>query len=348
MSLRKPSGDVALRSLADNLEEKDMNQVKKRLNFPAVVALFGLVVVACVALLGCAEKKEKRVVGFSQMENDSPWRVAETNSLKAEAGKRADRFELIVTDAEGQTSKQVSDVKDLISRGVSAIFLAPREFEALAPALQAAKEARIPVFLIDRAAAGKAGEDYVTFIGSDFVNQGGSAARWLIPEVSAKASIVELTGTVGSSVARDRSQGFHEEIKRHPDMKVIASETGDFRRDVGQEVMGRIIKSQGKKITAVYAHNDQMALGAIEALKAAGMQPGRDVIVVSVDGEKAAFEAIAKGELGATVESSPRFGPLAFNTLEKYFNGLKLPPRIIIEDRLFDKRNAQEYMGEAY
>jgi ribose transport system substrate-binding protein len=112
--------------------------------------------------------------------------------------------------------------------------------------------------------------------------------------------------------------------------------------------MGKIIKSQGKKITAVYAHNDQMALGAIEALKAAGLQPGRDVIVVSVDGEKAAFEAITKGELGATVESSPRFGPLAFNTLEKYINGLKLPPKIIIEDRLFDKRNAQEYMSEGY
>lgn len=325
-----------------------MNHVNKRESFPAMVALFWLVAVACVALPGCAEKKVKKVIGFSQMENDTPWRIAETNSIKAEAGKRADRFELIVTDAEGQTSKQVADVKDLISRGVSAIFLAPRELEALAPALQAAKEARIPVFLIDRAATGKAGEDYVTFIGSDFVNQGGSAARWLIPEVNAKAGIVELTGTVGSSVARDRSQGFHDEIKRHPNMTVIASETGDFRRDLGQEVMGKIIKSQGKKITAVYAHNDQMALGAIEALKAAGLQPGRDVIVVSVDGEKAAFEAITKGELGATVESSPRFGPLAFNTLEKYINGLKLPPKIIIEDRLFDKRNAQEYMSEGY
>ncbi|MDQ3686547.1 MAG: ABC transporter substrate-binding protein [Acidobacteriota bacterium] len=324
-----------------------MSHFDKKQNYTAA-ALFWLVAAACVAFMGCAEKKEKRVVGFSQMESDSPWRLAETNSIKAEAGKRADRFELIVTDAQGQTSKQVADVKDLIARGVSAIILAPREFEALAPALQAAKEARIPVFLVDRAAAGKAGEDYVTYLGSDFVNQGGSAARWLIPEVDAKADIVELTGTVGSSVARDRSQGFHDEIKRHPNMKLVASETADFRRDLGREVMAKIIQSKGKKFTAVYAHNDQMALGAIEALKAAGMQPGKDVMVVSVDGERAALEAIAKGELGASVESSPRLGPLAFNTLEKHFNGLKLPPKITVEDRLFDKRNVQEHIAEAY
>lgn len=325
-----------------------MSHFDKKQSHTAAAVLFWLVAAACVVFTGCAEKKEKRVVGFSQMESDSPWRLAETNSIKTEAGKRADRFELIVTDAQGQTQKQVADVKDLIARGVSAIILAPREFEALAPALQAAKEARIPVFLVDRAAAGKAGEDYVTYLGSDFVNQGGSAARWLIPEVSAKADIVELTGTVGSSVARDRSQGFQDEIKRHPNMKVVASETADFRRDAGREVMAKIIQSKAKKFTAVYAHNDQMALGAIEALKAAGMQPGKDVLIVSVDGEKAALEAIAKGELGASVESSPRLGPLAFNTIEKHFNGLKLPPKITVEDRLFDKRNVQEHIAEAY
>ena len=301
-----------------------------------------------LSLAGCAEEKPKTVVGFSQMVNDTPWRITQTNSIKQEAAKRAAKFELIVTDAQDQTAKQVADVNDLIARKVNAIFLSPREFDALAPALQAAKQAQIPVFLLDRTAAGKPGEDYVTFIGSDFVAQGANAARWLVAETGAKASIVELTGTPGSSVARDRSQGFNEQVKTRPNMKVIASETGDFSRERGQQVMADIIKSKGKQITAVYAHNDQMALGAIEALKAAGMQPGKDVMVISIDGEKAALEAIIKGELSATIESSPRLGPLAFDTLERHLNKLRVQPKVPVEDRLFDKNNAREFVDAAY
>ncbi len=311
------------------------------------VLIVSLMILTCMALVGCAQEKERKVIGFSQMEEDSPWRVAETNSMKAEAGKRADKYELIMTNAEGQTSKQVSDVRDLIARGVSAIFLAPREFDALAPALQAAKEARIPVFLIDRVSAGKAGEDYVTFIGSDFVLQGGNAARWLVAEMDAKANIVELTGTEGSSVARDRSKGFHDDIDQRQNMTVIASETADFSREKGKQVMENIIKSK-KKFNAVFAHNDQMVLGAIEALKSAGMRPGQDVKIVSIDGERAALEAILRGELNASVESNPKFGPVAFDTLEKYLAGRKLLPKIIVEDRLYDKRNAEEYVEAAY
>jgi galactofuranose transport system substrate-binding protein len=299
-------------------------------------------------LTGCAKKKDKLVVGFSQMENNNPWRIAETNSMKEEADKRADKYQLLVTDAQGQTSKQVSDVEDLIARRVDAIFLAPREYEGLAPALQAAKEANIPVFLIDREAAGAAGQDYVAFLGSNFVEQGKRAAQWLIQQTSGKAGIVELTGTAGSSVARDRSQGFNEEIRNHPDMKIIASQTGDFSRATGQKVMENIIQSLGKQITAVYAHNDEMALGAIQALKAAGMKPGQDVIVVSVDGERAALESIIAGDMGATVESNPRFGPLAFDTLEKYFRKETIPPKIILEDRFFEASNARQHVGSAY
>lgn len=301
-----------------------------------------------LALAGCAKKKDKLVVGFSQMENNNPWRIAETNSMKDEAQKRADRFELVQTDAQGQTSKQVSDVEDLIARKVDAIFLAPREFEGLAPALQAAKAAKIPVFLIDREAAGKAGEDYVAFLGSNFVEQGKRAAEWLAKQTNGKAGIVELTGTAGSSVARDRSAGFMDEIKKHADMKVIASQTGDFSRAQGQKVMENIIQAKGAEITAVYAHNDEMALGAIQALKAAGRKPGQDVTIISIDGEKAALESIAAGELGATVESNPRFGKLAFETLEKHLKGEKIPTKIILEDRFFDKANAAQFIAEAY
>jgi ABC-type sugar transport system substrate-binding protein len=313
----------------------------------AVMALF-------VLSSGCAKKGAgggaggKMVVGFSQMENNGPWRIAETNSMKEEARRRGDKYELVVTDAQGQTSKQVSDVEDLIARRVKAIFLAPREFEGLAPAIQAAKQAGIPVFLIDREAAGKAGEDYVTFIGSNFVEEGQRAGEWLVKQSNGKAGIVELTGTAGSSVANDRSQGFKNAIKDKPEMQIIASQTGDFTRATAQKVMENIIQSKGKEITAIYAHNDEMALGAIQALQAAGMKPGKDVLVVSVDGEKAALQAIAQGTMNVSVECNPRFGPIAFDTLEKHLNGEKVSTKIIVPDRFFDQSNAQQFVNEAY
>ncbi|MEO8620521.1 MAG: ABC transporter substrate-binding protein [bacterium] len=306
-----------------------------------------VVLVALVCVTSCARKKSSEfVVGFSQMESDNPWRLAETKSLKDEAAKRG--IELVVTDAQGQTSKQVADVEDLIARKVNLILLAPRVFDGLAPALQAAKAAHIPVILLDRAAAGKAGEDYVTLLVSDEVEEGRRAARWLAEQTKGTASIVELAGTPGASVADDRAAGFREVLAKYPNMKIIASQTGNFSRATGQGVMQNIAQSLGKKITAVYAHNDEMALGGIQAMISAGLKPGTDVTVVSVDGERAALEAIERGELGATVECNPRFGPLAFDTIEKFRKGEKLPPKIIVTDRFFDKSNAKQSIADAY
>lgn len=280
------------------------------------------------------------------MESDNPWRLAETKSLKDEATKRG--IQLVVTDAQGQTAKQVSDVEDLIARQVDVILLAPREFEGLAPALQAAKKAKIPVILVDRAAAGTPGVDYVTLLASNFIEQGRRAGDWLAAQTNGKANIVELSGTPGASVAADRAQGFRDAISKHPDMKIIATQTGNFSRATAQGVMQNLAQSLGKKINAVYAQNDEMALGAIQALRAAGLIPGSDVIVVSVDGERAALEAIERGDLGATVESNPRFGPLAFDTIEKLRTGEPLPPKILITDRFFDKSNAKQFVPDAF
>lgn len=304
-------------------------------------------VLATATLAGCQKRDEgKFVVGFSQMESDNPWRIAQTQSIRDEAAKRG--YELVVTDAQGQTAKQVSDVEDLIARRVDLILLAPREFEGLAPALAAAKEANIPVILVDREAAGKAGEDYITFLGSNFVQQGERAADWLAKETNGQARIVELTLTPGSSVARDRGAGFRQGIAGHPGMQIIASQTGDASRAQGQRVMQNILQSMGRQITAVYAHNDEMALGAIQAIQAAGLKPGVDIKVVSIDGQRAALEAIQRGELGATVESNPRFGPLAFETITKVRASEQVPPKILIEDRFFDRANAAQFVSEAY
>ena len=295
---------------------------------------------------GAAGGGDTLVVGFSQMESDNPWRIAETQSLRDEAQKRG--IQLVVTDAQGQTAKQVSDVEDLIARRVDVILLAPREFEGLAPALQAAKAANIPVILIDRAAAGTPGQDYVTLLASNFIEQGQRAAEWLAQATGGKAQIVELSGTPGSSVAADRAKGFREGIAKYPDMKILASQTGNFTRAQGERVMQNLAQSLGPRVTAVYAHNDEMALGAIQALKATGRKPGQDVTIVSVDGQRAALEAIQAGELGATVESNPRFGPLAFDTIDKWRKGEPIPEKIILTDRLFDGKNAGQYVNEAY
>ena len=312
-------------------------------------AVLSLVALSLVATSACTRKKEagsSYVVGFSQMESNNPWRIAQTKSLREEAAKKG--VSLVVTDAQGQTSKQVSDVEDLIAQRVNVILLAPREFEGLAPALAAAKKANIPVILVDREAAGKPGEDFVTFLGSNFIEQGRRAAEWLATATKGKADIVELTLTPGSSVARDRAAGFREGIAKYPGMKIIASQTGDASRAKGQAVMQNLVQSLGNKITAVYAHNDEMALGAIQALKDAGKKPGTDVIVASIDGEKAGLEAIQRGELAVTVESNPRFGPLAFETIDKLRNKQPIPTKILLTDRLFDKTNAAQFVAEAY
>lgn len=326
------------------------------MKFSAKQKLLSLITILSIALIfaGCARKSAngtsdgKKVIGFSQMENNGPWRIAETKSMRDEAGKRGDKYELAVTDAQAQTSKQVSDVEDLIARRVNAIFLAPREFEGLAPALQAAKAAKIPVFLIDREAAGKVGDDYVTFIGSNFVQQGERVGEWLAQKTGGKAGIVELQGTAGSSVANDRSKGFMNVIGKNPEMKILASQPANFTRAEGQKVMENLIQAHNKAITAVYTHNDEMALGAIQALKAAGMNPGKDVLVVSIDGQKSALEAIIAGDMNITVESNPRFGPIAFDTYEKFLRGEQLPPKITLEDKFYDAKNAAQFVNEAY
>jgi ribose transport system substrate-binding protein len=312
----------------------------------------GAWLVAALALLlggacSSSSKDEGRfVVGFAQVESDDPWRAAQTQSLRDEAARRG--IDLLVTDAQGQTAKQLSDVEDLIAREVSVILLAPREYAGLAPALASAREAGIPVILLDREAAGRPGQDYVTFVGSNFAEQGRRAAEWLVRETNGDAQIVELSGTTGASVSADRARGFREGIAGHPKMRIIASRSGDFSRATGQQVLQEIAQTRGAQITAVYAHNDEMALGAIQALIGAGRRPGQDVKLVSIDGERAALEAIEQGDLGATVESSPHFGPVAFEVIAKVRRGEPVPPRIVLTDRFFDKSNASRFKADAY
>lgn len=293
-------------------------------------------------------KKDKYKVGFSQVETNNPWRIAETESMKAEATKLG--HELVYTDAGGSEAKQIADVESMIAQKVDLIFMAPRSEQALAEAVLKAKAACIPVILLDRdvdhsiAAPGK---DFVTMIGSDFVEEGRRTAEWLANATNQTATIIELEGTVGSSPANDRKKGFDEEIAKYPNMKIVASQSGDFARDKGRQVAETLLQAH-PDTTAIYAHNDEMAIGAIAALEAAGKVPGKDVIVVSIDGTKDATQAILDGTLGATCECSPKFGPKAFEVMAGYANGETYPAKIVNPDRFFDITNAAEYLPEAY
>lgn len=302
---------------------------------------------AAAPIVGCRKPRAPVTVGFSQMANVGAWRIAETTSMREEAARRAGH-ELIVTDAQDSTAKQIGDVEDLVARRVDALFIAPREFEGLEPALEAAARRRVPVFLVDRAAAGIPGVDYATFLGSDFVAQGRRAGEWLARARGGKARIMELAGTPGSSVAQDRARGFREAIGAYPGMSIVGSQPAHFVRAAALGVMENVLPGHGQKLDAVFAHNDEMALGAIQAIRSAGRRPGEDVLVVSIDGERLALEAILRGELGASVESNPRFGPLAFGALDRLRAGEALPPRILLEDQLFDRTNAAAFVERAY
>jgi ABC-type sugar transport system substrate-binding protein len=284
-------------------------------------------------------------IGFAQVENNNPFRIAETNSLKAAAKARG--VDLLVTDAQSNTPKQVADMQDMVAQGVDVIIVPPREELGLTPALETAREAGVPVIFTDRSAVATPCRDYLTFIGSDFVEQGKRAAEWLVKATKGKAKVAELIGTVGATATNDRGEGFASVLKQHKGMELVAEQSGDFARAPGQNVMEQILGAN-PDLTAVYAQNDEMALGAIQALKDAGKRPGKDVQVVSVDGSRDAIEAIIRGELGATIETNPRFGPLAMDTIQRFIDGKPIPTKVIVKDRLFDRSNARDYVEYAY
>jgi ABC-type sugar transport system substrate-binding protein len=295
------------------------------------------------------EEKPNYRVGFAQMESNNPWRIAETQSFRDVAEQC--NWQLTVTDAGGSATKQVADVNSLIAQGVDAIFLPPREEKALVPAVMRARSAGIPLFLVDRTVdegAARAGEHYVTFMGSDFVEQGRIAAQWLVDNFEGEqANIIELEGTTGASAANDRKEGFDAVIAQQDNMEIIASQSGDFSRNTGRQVMETLLQSY-PDINVVYAHNDEMAIGAIQALELAGRTPGEDVTLVSVDGTRDALQAILDGKLGVTVESSPHFGPIACDVLNRYAAGEEIEPWVRVEDRVFTADNAAEHIDEAY
>lgn len=288
------------------------------------------------------EEKDSYRVGFSQTESNNPWRLAETDSMRKMA--EDNDWQLVFTDAAGSASKQVADVQSMIAQQVDVVVIAPREEIPLVPAVMAAKGAGIPVILVDRnvdQSLAQAGRDYVTFIGSDFIEQGTIAAQWLVDNFEGETGkIIQLEGTTGSSPANDRASGFQDVIADNPNFEIVASQSGNFARDLGRQVTEALIRTH-PDANIIYAHNDEMAIGAIAALGAAGRTPGEDVTVVSIDGTCDAMQAIIDGKMAITVGSSPFMGPYVADVMHDYAAGEEIPEWVRIEDVTYTPANAE-------
>ena len=264
--------------------------------------------VAFSACLASGVSAQSLTVGFSQIGSESGWRAAETTVTKQEAEKRG--IDLKFADAQQKQENQIKAIRGFIAQGVDAILVAPVVATGWESVLQEAKEEEIPVILLDRQI--EAPEDlYLTAVTSDQVHEGKVAGDWLVKEVGDKpCNVVELQGTTGSSPAINRKKGFEEALAGHDNIKITRSQTGDFTRTKGKEVMESFIKAEGggKEICAVYAHNDDMAVGAIQAIKEAGLKPGSEIKIVSIDAVPDIFKAMADGEANATVVGSTSAG----------------------------------------
>ena len=306
-------------------------------------SLIGMLPVAALA-------QKKLVLGFAQVGAESEWRTANTESIKS-AAKEAG-IELKFSDAQQKQENQIKAIRSYIAQKVDVIAFSPVVETGWDTVLLEAKAAKIPVVLTDRSVNSKDNSLYVTFMGSDFVEEGRKAGRWLTEKMKDQkgdVNIVELQGTVGSAPAIDRKKGFEEIIKADPKFKIIRSQTGDFTRAKGKEVMEAFLKADGKKINVLYAHNDDMAIGAIQAIEEAGMKPATDITIISIDGVKGAFEAMMAGKLNVSVECSPLLGPQLMSAVKDIKAGKTLPKRIVTVESIFPMEvAAKEFPSRKY
>jgi simple sugar transport system substrate-binding protein len=301
------------------------------------------VMILLIAHVSGAQDGPALTVGFAQVGTESDWRIAFTEAVFTEAEARG--IQLMFSDAGNNQDKQISAIRSFIADRVDAILLAPVIETGWDAVLREARDAGIPVVIIDRNVT--ADESlYLTRVSSNFVHEGRLAAAWLAQATAARCNIVELEGTIGSSAARDRQIGFNDVIALFPDMRIIVSQPGDFRRANGQRIMEGILNAENPDdICAVWSHNDDMAIGAIEAIKAAGLDPGQDILIVSVDAIPDIFKAMMDGDTNATVELSPNMGGPAFDAIIDHLNGLDVPKWIPVTGGIYFPDTAADEYG---
>jgi len=286
-------------------------------------------------------------VGFAQSEKEAnPFRIAETQSIKDEAEELG--IDLITTNANSDLNKEISDIKSMVDQGAGALIVSPLNSEGLDEALNYARDAGVPVFTIDRFLTSDVFCDtYMGWVGSDFVEQGRRAAQAMIDVSGGEGNLAILLGAAGVNVTDDRNAGFKEVLEAGGhNINLVAEQTANYVREEGQTVTEQLITAN-PDINLIYAHNDEMALGAVAALKAFGMNPG-DVKIITIDGTQGAVQGIVDGWVSGVIESNPRFGPLAFEALDNFYNGDGVPQVTIIGDKEYSPENAEAELENAY
>lgn len=295
-------------------------------------------------ILDDTEIEERKIVlGYSQLGSESDWRNANTRSIQ-EAAKEAG-FELLFANAEQSQEKQFEAIRDFIAQGVDVIGISPVIESGWEPILLEAKQAGIPVIISDRFVDVSDPSLYVTTIGSDFYEEGQKAGKYLRDKIRRRSdtiNIVELQGTLGSTPSIERGNGFRDVIDAHPNLRIVESEPADFTVDMGKEVMRAFLEERGEDIDVLFAHNDDMALGAIEAIEDYGLRPGQDIIIISVDGTRRAFEKMVEGKINAVVECNPLLGPILMQAVSEIIAGRSLPKRIVPPESVYTEVLAEK------
>ncbi|HIW34690.1 MAG TPA: ABC transporter substrate-binding protein [Candidatus Paenibacillus intestinavium] len=275
------------------------------------------------------------VLGFSQLGSESKWRLANTESIEAAASEMG--IELILKNAEQSQEKQFEAIRSFIEQKVDIIAFAPVVETGWEPILLEVHAAGIPVILIDRAVDVEDSSLIVTFIGSDFYDEGVKAGKYLIDKMRDRDEpiyIAELAGTIGSTPSIERGEGFREMINDQSNLILAVSESADFTIEKGKQVMKQFLEAD-QLPDVLSAHNDDMALGAIQAMEEAGLVPGVDIVIISVDGTQRALEAMSEGKINLIVECNPLLGPMIIQAANEIMAGRTLPKRIIPPENVF-------------
>ncbi len=312
------------------------------------------ILAAAGTLAGCAarqpaqeeEEKDLITVGFSQVGAESDWRIANTESMK-EALSEENGFELIVSDAQQKQENQTKAIRDFISQEVDVIVLAPVTEDGWETVLEEAKEAEIPVIVMDRMIDVDDPSLYTCWVGSDFKQEGIDAANWLVSYMEEQGrgdeqhNIVVLKGTIGSSAQIGRSEGFNETIVKYRNYKILTQQNGEFTQARGRKAMEECLEEY-QDIDVVVSQNDNMSFGVIQALKAAGKKPGEDVVIISFDAVRAAFEAMIRGELNVCIECNPLHGPKVAELAKKIVAGEKVDKVQYMEEGIYPAETAEQ------
>jgi ribose transport system substrate-binding protein len=298
--------------------------------------------IALANSLPSATAADKLVIGFSQGTMNHPWRVAMVDGNKKYATEHCPDVDLVVTDGQNQATKQVSDVESLISRGIKVLVISPLQAQALTPIVKQAMEANIPVITLDRAVNTKV----TCQVGAQNKPIGVEAGKFIAEKLNGKGNVIEVQGTAGASATIDRHDGFREALKDSPGIKVVADQFCDYLREPAVKFVEDMLQRFGPgQLQAIYAHNDEMALGAIKAVEAAGRS--KEIVIIGIDGQNSAFQAVKDGKLAATF-IYPFCAPEGIEYAYKIAKGEPVPPVVELKSTQVDPSNIDQYLGKGF